>query len=646
VFLEARDRLEAYLMRLQNIAGDRPLVMGEIGLDSLRHGEGRQAEVLDWHIRTVFANGCAGAFVFAWTDEWHRGGHDIEGWRFGLTDRDRRPKPALAAVQRALRDIPFPSQLRWPRISVIVCSRNGARTIRECFDGLRRLEYPDFEVIVVDDGSTDETPAIAHEYGFVLIKTDHCGLSAARNAGLDAATGEIVAYIDDDAYPDPHWLTYLAAAFMRTAYEGIGGPNLALPDDGPIAQSVARAPGGPIHVLLSDHEAEHIPGCNMAFRRPCLQVVGGFDPQFRTAGDDVDLCWRLQQRGWKLGFCPAALVWHHRRNSVRAYWKQQRGYGKAEALLERKWPEKYNSGGHLSWAGRVYGPGCSARLWSRERVYHGTWGGALFQSLYQPGPSLPESLPAMPEWYLVIAALAIVSGLGVLWSPLFVAIPLLAGAILVLLVHAAVAAARSPGLRLDQRAITAFLHLLQPAARLTGRLRNGLTPWRRRGIRELVVPWPRTVGLWSERWRPHDEWLYALERLLRNHRVVLRRGGEFDRWDLEARDGTLGAVRLRMAVEEHGAGRQLARFFVWPTVPRCVCVLAALLTALAAGGAAAHAWGAEFILGAAALAVGLRMCRDCAAAAAAAYRALTAGVPDAQVVAVSPSAGIRWDRTP
>src|SRR5207245_2021241 len=79
------------------------------------------------------------------------------------------------------------------------------------------------------------------------------------------------------------------------------------------------------------------------------------DPQFRVAGDDVDVCWQLQKRGWTLGFSPAAVVWHHRRDSVRAYWRQQRGYGRAEALLEAKWPEKYNSAGHLTWTGRVYG---------------------------------------------------------------------------------------------------------------------------------------------------------------------------------------------------------------------------------------------------------------------------------------------------
>src|SRR5437870_2539588 len=87
VYLEAQEHLEAYLARLHNIVGDRPLVMGEIGLDSRRNGEDGQACTLEWQVRTAFASGCAGAFVFAWTDAWFRGGFDIEDWDCGLTGR-------------------------------------------------------------------------------------------------------------------------------------------------------------------------------------------------------------------------------------------------------------------------------------------------------------------------------------------------------------------------------------------------------------------------------------------------------------------------------------------------------------------------------------------------------------------------------
>ena len=410
VYLETQETLASYLARLQNIAGDRPLILAEIGLDSLRNGQAKQAEVLDWQIRTVGAAGGAGAFAFAWTDEWYCGGQEIEDWDFGLTDRLRNPKPALTTVKHAFQDFPLSPKSEWPMVSVVVCSYNGSRTIRDCLEALQHIEYPNYEVIIINDGSTDTTEAIAMEYPFKLISTNNQGLSNARNTGMKAASGEIIAYTDDDAYPDPHWLTYLAHMFLTTSHAAIGGPNLPPKDDGWIAECVAHAPGGPVHVLLDDQVAEHIPGCNMAFRKSHLREIGGFDPQYRVAGDDVDICWRLQEKGWTIGFHASAQVWHHRRNSIRTYWKQQRGYGRAEALLEKKWPQKYNVAGHLSWQGRLYGKGstngCSLKT---SRIYHGVWGSAPFQLMYQENPSKARSLLQMPEWNLAICVLAILS---------------------------------------------------------------------------------------------------------------------------------------------------------------------------------------------------------------------------------------------
>jgi hypothetical protein len=224
VYLEDRERLESYLARLQALAGARPLIMAEIGLDSRRNGEAVQAQTLEWQIASSVAAGAAGAFVFAWTDEWNRGGYCVTDWDFGLTIRDRFPKLALSTVSRAF--------------------------------------------------------------------------------------------------------------------------------------------------------AEHISGCNMAFRTSFLRKIGGFDPRFRVAGDDVDVCWRIQEQGWKIAFSPSAVVWHHRRDSVRAYWQQQRGYGRAEAALEQKWPQKYNAVGHLTWSGRLYGAGVTRALFQHSRIYHGSWGSA------------------------------------------------------------------------------------------------------------------------------------------------------------------------------------------------------------------------------------------------------------------------------
>ena len=425
VYLEVPENLEAYLARLQNIAGEKPLLMAEIGLDSRSNGEDVQAESINWQIRTSFAAGCAGAFVFAWTDEWYRGGYDIEDWDFGLTTRERRPKAALGIIRKVFFEVPFPSDVDWPRVSVVVCSYNGSRTIRDTLKGMTDLAYPNYEVIVVNDGSTDNTPAIASEYDVKLISTENRGLSSARNTGWQEATGEIVAYIDDDAYPDPHWLHYLAWTFLHSDYVGVGGPNIAPPGDGAIADCLANAPGGPIHVLLSDTEAEHIPGCNMAFRRKALADIKGFDERYRVAGDDVDLCWRLQENGGKIGFHAAAMDWHHRRNSIRTYWRQQQGYGKAEALLEEKWPQKFNAMGHIFWSGRLYGKGITEALkFSRARIYGGPWGSALFQSIYQPTDGVLTSLPLMPEWYIITGFLGFLSLLGLALKPLLWVIPI------------------------------------------------------------------------------------------------------------------------------------------------------------------------------------------------------------------------------
>jgi GT2 family glycosyltransferase len=619
VYLESRDRLAAYLARLQNLAGERPLLMAELGLDSRHHGEQRQAEVLDWQLRELFEAACAGAFVFSWTADWYCGGRDIVDWDFGLTTRAREPKPALGVVQRAYSELPARPRRDWPRISVVVCTFNGAATIRDTLDALGRLDYANYEVVVVNDGSTDATPEIAAGYDVKLVTTENQGLAMARNVGLAAASGEIVAYLDDDAYPDRDWLTYLALGFLESDVCGVGGPNLLPPEDGDVAECVANAPGGPAHVLLDDREAEHIPGCNMAFRKDWLEAVGGFDPQFRCAGDDVDLCWSVQQRGGRIGFHAGALVWHHRRGSVVRYWRQQFGYGKAEALLARKWPDKYNTAGHIPWSGRIYGRGLTQPVFGQpQRIYHGIWGSAPFQSVYQPAGSVLRSLPLLPEWYLLIAGLAALTALGGLWSPLRFAGVGLALALAAVIAQAGSSAARarlrdssrSAPSRWKMRGLIFLLHLLQPAARLWGRVRHGLAPWRLRGVSRWTLPRLRRIAIWSERWQPHTAWLEALEATLRGTRALVKRGGEYDRFELAVSGGPCGGARVQMAVEEHGEGRQYLRFRVWPKLRRGLS-LSLFAGALAAVAFWDHAILAGAVLGTGALAVPLAALREC-----------------------------------
>jgi GT2 family glycosyltransferase len=590
VFLEEEAKFESYLARLQNVCGDRPLLVTEVGLDSARNGTHAQARALGWQVRHSFATGSAGVFVFSWTDEWHRGGHEVTDWDFGLVDRERRPKPALAAVSEAFAAAPFSPAGPWPRISVVVCTHNGARTLPECLERVNALSYPDFETIVVCDGSTDGSALIAREHGVEVIETDHLGLSSARNAGIARASGEIVAFLDDDAYPDTDWLHYIAAGFSDPRHAGVGGPNIPPEQDGVVADCVALAPGGPIHVLVSDREAEHVPGCNMAFRRSALQAIGGFDERFRTAGDDVDVCWRLQKAGHVLGFSAGAVVIHRRRESIRRYLRQQYGYGRAEALLERKWPGNYNRAGASRWEGRIYEqpPGGAARR--RPLVRYGVWGTGLFQSIYDPPPSALSTLLRTPESLLLLVLFAALAPLGLLWQPLLLALPAF-GVVLGWLAASAIASGwranphapgRPPLRTLERRAITALLFFLQPFARLAGRLRGGLSPWRRRLRPRAAWPHPRTVEVWSERWREPQARIQQLEDALAARGGYVRSGGPFDRWDLALRAGPTGGVKIRVAVEEHGQGRQLLRARVWPAASSVSILTALLLAALAA----------------------------------------------------------------
>jgi hypothetical protein len=102
VYLEAEHTLRAYIARLQNIANDRPLLMSEIGLDALRNGEDRQGQSLDWQIRTTFGAGCAGAIIFSWTDEWFRGGAEVDDWAFGPRSAGEAGlRQGAASVQRS-----------------------------------------------------------------------------------------------------------------------------------------------------------------------------------------------------------------------------------------------------------------------------------------------------------------------------------------------------------------------------------------------------------------------------------------------------------------------------------------------------------------------------------------------------------------
>ncbi|HEX5474409.1 MAG TPA: glycosyltransferase [Vicinamibacterales bacterium] len=597
VYLHREADLRPYLAQLQSIAGHRPLLLAEAGADSIREGLDGQAAITAMHVRTAFAEGACGAVAFAWTDEWWRGGVDVHDWAFGLVDRERQPKPALAAVSSAFAEAPFRRDARraWPRVSVVVCAYNAADTLGECLASLDALDYPDVELIVVNDGSRDGTGRIAHAWAGQradetsatrrltrhVIDTDNGGLSRARNLGLEEATGEIVAYTDADVRVDPLWLAYLVQPFLHSDVVGSGGPNIVPRDDTRVAQSVARAPGAPTHVLLDDRIAEHVPGCNMAFRREALDAIGGFNPIYLRAGDDVDVCWRLQARGWRIGFSPSALVWHRHRASVRAYWRQQVGYGEGETWLALKHPDKF-VGGDALWRGRIYSPLPFVRALYRDRLNTGAWGTSPFPSVYNTGASGLSFLPTSAGWIVLSLALAL-TGLLALWIvPDAARAALLIGCAGVVATTAQCLAfawqVEYRGARAVDRLLVAWLHFVQPLARLRGRVRGHFA-----APADLVesaaattVRWLPSIGrglaltvgvrlerrFWTETWTTLPVLLDRLVTALRRQRGAGRVDvdeGWSQRWDVALPIGGLARLEARGLVEEHTRGACLVR---------------------------------------------------------------------------------------
>lgn len=569
VYLHQEKAFRNYLARLQMLAESKPLLLAELGMDSLREGEARKCAVLSWQLEAAFRGGLAGAVVFSFTDDWWQGGQQIEDWQMGVTTRERQPKESFYAVQEAFRRAPLFPLARYPRISVVVAAYNAERTLNACLDSLQALNYPDCEIILVDDGSSDTTPQIAflHPKVRYFRHQANLGLSAARNTGIAAATGEIVAFTDADCRADEDWLYYLAGTLADNEFAGVGGPNLLPPEDSAVAAAVMASPGGPAHVMLTDRQAEHIPGCNMAFFKWALDEIGRFDPVFRQAGDDVDLCWRLQQEGYKIGFSPAAFVWHYRRSTVSAYLRQQHGYGEAEALLVRKHPEYFSWFGGSIWRGRIYAQAGSAVRLRRSIIYHGLFGSAGFQSLYASEPALNLMLWTSFEYHVLVAL--------PLWILALVFHPLLPLAVASTLLSAAVCAAAGAQARLPKnksrwwsRPLVALLFFLQPIvrgwARYQGRLMLRPAPLEaQQTLDSIALRASRQrldrVEYWGA--EPINRFAYVGEllRYLAQQGWPARSDIRWEDYDLEIYGSRWTNLQITTVVEDHGKDKHLLR---------------------------------------------------------------------------------------
>lgn len=559
VYLEQPAAFQNYLQRLHNLAGNKPLLITEFGLDAAVHGEAAQTETRQWFEQICAESAVAGTIWFSYTDEWFRGGEEVTGWQFGIVDTDRRERLIAKPVQRT------PLIDSWPKVSVIVCTYNGEATLHACLTSLQSLSYPDYEVLVIDDGSVKEVSDIAQDFPSVrYIRQDHAGLSVARNLGAKEARGEILAYTDDDCIADEDWLSFLAAGFDNPQWVACGGPNIPPPARNQTESVVASAPGAPAHVLITDIEAEHLPGCNLAIRKSALEAIGGFDPIYQAAGDDVDICWRLRDAGGRLRFIPGAMVWHHRRYTVSAYLRQQCGYGEAEALLMKKHPQRFGILGGARWSGAIYGDAAPTTNPAEGSIYHGPLGNGLFQGIYQQ-----STRSAMDLFTGVLGLLPLV--LAAAFNMYLLGLVLLAAFIFSGFHRMRQQASRIHSFSFIRQIQLLYLFVMQPIKREQSRL-FGLINYR---VMPRWQPQPKEVSpschskhwslkfsehtFWNEEHVGRDRFLVELRALLQSQGFTTEVDDGWQRIDVEARLTSWLSIAFLTVTEYHGKGRCLTR---------------------------------------------------------------------------------------
>lgn len=234
-------------------------------------------------------------------------------------------------------------------ITIVVPTKNCERTIDLLMESLSRLRGSNFEVVVVDN-SVDRTPDIVAKYPFVrLIRVSRSGLNYARNVGIRAAKGSIIAFTDGDCAVTEDWILNIKEA-MKKGYAVVGG-SVKLPPEVKANVLMEYAQEGfiPIFtdyseeiILTKDNFFKLVPfmrppsGNNLAFKREVLEEVGLFDEEYRGGYDEVDLEWRICERGYRILCTPKIIVYHYHRNTLRALVKQVHGYGRGHFLFLKK----------------------------------------------------------------------------------------------------------------------------------------------------------------------------------------------------------------------------------------------------------------------------------------------------------------------
>ncbi len=233
-----------------------------------------------------------------------------------------------------------------PTVSVIIPVRNRPKDLASCLSSLLKLDYPKekLEIIVVDDASTDNTPDVASRYPVVLkCMPNRKGASYCRNVGAELAQNDILCFLDSDCTSAPDWLNELGAAFLDSKVGGAGGlveshdDKTGLDRYEQVKSSLCM--GNVARDSSNGDRFFYVPSCNLAVRREVYRGLGGFREELEV-GEDVDLCWRMTDRGHVIEYLPSARVYHRHRNEIKSFCRRRFDYGTSEPLLQKLHPNR------------------------------------------------------------------------------------------------------------------------------------------------------------------------------------------------------------------------------------------------------------------------------------------------------------------
>jgi lipopolysaccharide/colanic/teichoic acid biosynthesis glycosyltransferase/glycosyltransferase involved in cell wall biosynthesis len=228
------------------------------------------------------------------------------------------------------------------KASVIIPAYNAAQTIEECIEALLKQSVPreEYDVIVVDDGSTDGTATLARSYGVRVLTQHHCGPAAARNAGAGQATGEVLLFTDADCAPMPTWIEEMTKPFSDPEVAGVKGTYLTRQRE-LVARFVQIEYEDKYDRMARQERIDFVDTYSAGYRRDIFLANGGFDTTFLTASvEDQELSFRLARKGYKMVFAPQARVVHRHDVSLGKYVRRKFNIGYWKALLTRWHPER------------------------------------------------------------------------------------------------------------------------------------------------------------------------------------------------------------------------------------------------------------------------------------------------------------------